>query len=400
VALCLWSAGHAQAQTAGVQVTQNAAVITSVGPAIVSPGSSIDIQGTGFSGTWFTTATVLFNGVPATSFTVISPTEIIAVLPTLPAGYVDATLTLSNGNGSVDGPAVVDPWNTGPPASPQPTRSPSPPATGITAAPQPTAPPRPAPMPPVTITGIQPDAAPAGTTLTVVGTGFSGPGYTVSGVTIGGVPAAFSVISPNQLQVVVPGIAPGATSVVVTTSNGTTTASSQPYPFTVTAGVSTEPAPPTITGFSPPVAAPGDPVTVIISGSADAPPVTTVLLGGAPVDYTIDSSGRITIIIPAGFPPGPVAVTVVFRGGGHTVTAPGVGLTISGGSSLNPPPPAPPAASGSGSFIDWLTHPTSLIQLLLELLSMIVLLGALIALLIVLVGRRRRQRQTAPSVVF
>lgn len=377
----------AAAQTAGVQIQQNDAVITSIGPATVGPGSSIDIQGTGFSGSWFTTSTVLFNGVPAISFTVVSPTEIIAVLPNIPAGWVNVSITLSNGNGSVYGPGVVDPWNTGPPP-PTPTAAPTSSATVPAATP--------APMPAVTITGLQPPSGPVGTTLTVAGSGFTGPGFSVSGVTVGGVPAAFSVISANELQAVVPNVAAGSAPVVVTISNGTTSVSSQPYPFTVTTGSVTNTTP-TITGFGPPTANPGDTVVVSGSGFQGGAAVTSVLIDGQTVPFTVISPSEIRITVPAGMAPGPVDVTVVFADGSHSVTQPGVRLTIAG-----PPSPAPPPAdsqTGIGGFVNWLLHPGSAVQVVLEFLSMIIVLGALTLLFVILVWRRRRQEH-APRVVL
>jgi hypothetical protein len=59
-----------------------APTITSFAPSVGQIGTSVVITGTNFSGTGFTTSAVRFNGVAATSFTVNSPTQITATVPT------------------------------------------------------------------------------------------------------------------------------------------------------------------------------------------------------------------------------------------------------------------------------------------------------------------------------
>jgi outer membrane protein assembly factor BamB len=70
---------------------------------------------------------------------------------------------------------------------------------------------------PPTITGFSPASGPAGTVVTITGTGFTG----ATKVTFGGVSAAFNVLSPTTIRTVVPPLAQSGV-VIVQTPGGST----------------------------------------------------------------------------------------------------------------------------------------------------------------------------------
>ena len=153
-----------------------APVITGMTP-ITGPesgGTPVTITGTGFTGS----TGVTFDGLPATSFVVVSDTEITAVSPAHVPGPVDVV---------VQNPA----GDSGP--------------FGFTYTPV------------ISIAGIAPNSGPTagGTSVTITGTCFTG----ATGVTFAGVAGtAFTVVDDTHITVTSPAHAAGAVDVVVTGS--------------------------------------------------------------------------------------------------------------------------------------------------------------------------------------
>jgi hypothetical protein len=144
------------------------------------------------TGTYFTDATkVSFNGTDQTALSVVSPTQITTTVPT---GATTGTITVTTPGGSGTSLASFT----------------------VTT-----------PLPLPTVTGFTPPSGPAGTTVTLTGTHFTG----TTAVAFSGTAASFTVNSATQITATVPA---GATTgkVTVTTSGGTATSATD---FTVTA---------------------------------------------------------------------------------------------------------------------------------------------------------------------
>jgi hypothetical protein len=161
-----------------------------------------------------------------------------------------------------------------------------------------------APSPVPTVTSLSENTGPpgGGTSVMVLGTGFT-PSSTVS---FGGTPApAVTYMSPEALTVTSPP-GTGTADVVVTTAGGSSATSSADQFFYGSA--------PTVTGVSPqsgPVAG-GTTVTVSGTGFTGA---TAVAFGGVPAaSFTVVSGSEIQVVAPAGTP-GTVDVEVVTPAG-------------------------------------------------------------------------------------
>lgn len=137
-------------------------------------GTAVTITGTGFNGA----SSVTFGGVPATSFTPVSDAQITAVAP------------------SAAGPGPADVVVTGPGG----------PSTVVTAFLYT----QPAPV----VASRTPASGPpeGGTLVTINGTGL----YGVTGVSFGGTPAGFTVLSDTQITATAPAHAVGTVDIVVT----------------------------------------------------------------------------------------------------------------------------------------------------------------------------------------
>jgi hypothetical protein len=172
--------------------------------------------------------------------------------------------------------------------------------------------PSPAPAPAPTISSFTPASGWPGTSVTVVGSGFTG----TSALSFNGTAATFTVISGSQLTATVPA---GATTgpISVTTAGGTT---SSPASFTVTS----QPAP-SITGVSPASAAVGSSVT--ISGSAFTGAVA-VTFNNTAAAFTVVSDSTISATVPSGALTGTISVTTP-AGSGSSPTTFGVLPTVS-----------------------------------------------------------------------
>jgi hypothetical protein len=221
-----------------------------------SPTSGPEDQMVTITGTNFTGATgVAFNGTATQDFTVYSATEIAAFVAP----------------GSTSGPiSVTTPFGTG--TSP----------TSFTVT----------PTPPV-ICCFQPTSGPAGTTVDIMGTFFTG----ATSVTFNGTPdPSFVVNSSTDITAHVPaGATTGTISVI--TPGGTDTGGT----FTVTAS------PPTINSFSPTSGQVG--TSVDIQGTSFTGATSVTFNGTADSGFVVNSSTDITAHVPAGVTSGPIAVT-------------------------------------------------------------------------------------------
>jgi len=235
-----------------------APVITSFNPTTASPGTMVTITGTNLTGV----TAVSFGGSPAGSFTVVSPTTITAVVNTGTSGNV--TVTAPAGTATLGG--FTYNWAA--------TR----------------------------ISSFTPSSGAPGTTVTIVGTGFSG----ASAVQFGGVVAAsFHLVSPDTIQAVVGTGSTGAIGIAGSWPTIYSTAN-----FAVTNPVST------ITSFSPGSATTNMTVAIIGTHLTGA---TGVSFGGtAAASFSVISDNEIDAVVGAG------------ATGNVVVTMPGGPLTLAG----------------------------------------------------------------------
>jgi hypothetical protein len=209
--------------------------ISSFTPTSGPVGASVDIQGTNLTGA----TSVKFNGAADPSFVVDSSTDITAHVPT---GATSGPISVTTPGGTAAG------------------------SSSFTV------------LPPPTISSFTPTNGPAGTNVTITGTGLTG----ATSVTFNGVAASYTVNSPTRITATVP---TGATSgpISVTAPGGSATSSGA---FTVT---------PTITSFTPTSGHAGATVTINGSGFAGA---TNVKLGGFTATFTVNSPTKITATVP------------------------------------------------------------------------------------------------------
>ncbi|MGH2807429.1 MAG: beta strand repeat-containing protein [Actinomycetota bacterium] len=228
-------------------VTPGAPTISSLTPSNGAVGSNVIITGTGFNGT----ITVRFDGVAA-PFTVNSPTQITATVPT---GATTGRVTVTTSNGTATSPADFTV-----------TRTP-------------------------TVSSFTPSSGPAGTSVTINGSNFT----SITSVTFNGVASTFTVNSSSRITATVP---TGATTgrIGVTNSAGTGTSSTH---FTVQT-------PPTISSFTPTFGRAGTPVVLTGTNFAGA---TGVSFDGEATTFTVDSATQITTVVPAGATTGRIVVT-------------------------------------------------------------------------------------------
>ncbi|HYH09727.1 MAG TPA: IPT/TIG domain-containing protein [Thermoanaerobaculia bacterium] len=289
----------------------------------VAGGTAVTITGFGFSGA----SNVTFGGAAATSFNVVSDTQITAITPAHAAGLVDVTVnaggnayTLTNGFRFLEPPPTI--------SSITPTFGPSTGNTAITingsgflpgievflggakatgvnvvSATQLTAVTTPGVAGTVNvivknsdgqsatrtngftyrgIATITPPSALSGTGVTMSGAGF------VAGatVTFGGTAATASVVNDTTITTTVPVHTPGLVDVVVTNPGGET--------FTYQNFRILPPAP-TIASFSPTSGLPGTSVTIT---GTDFEFVQEVRFNNVVASFTVDSTTQITAIVP------------------------------------------------------------------------------------------------------
>ena len=228
------------------------------------------------TGTDLTGATeVAFRNTAATSFTVVSATEVTAVSPARAAGTVDVTVTTPGGTSLT------------------------------TAADQFTYAARPA------VTAISPTAGPpaGGTTVTITGTDLTGATEVAFRNTAA---TSFTVVSATEVTAVSPARAAGTVDVTVTTPGGTslTTAADQ---FTYAAR-------PTVTAISPTAGPPAGGTTVTITGTDLTGATEVAFRTTAATSFTVVSATEVTAVSPARAA-GTVDVTVTTPGGTSLTTA-------------------------------------------------------------------------------
>jgi hypothetical protein len=237
-----------------------APTINSFSPMSGPVGTSVDIQGTNFTGA----TSVKFNGTSDPSFIVSSSTDITAHVPAeATTGPISVTtpggIATSSSSFTVIGPAP-------------------------------------------TIASFSPTGGPPGTNVSITGTDFTG----ATAVTFHGTAdPSFVVNSPSSITAHVP---IGATTgpIAVTTAGGTGSSSSS---FTVIA-------PPTITGFSPTSGHTGQQVTITGTNFTG---VTGVKLGTTAARFTLNSRTKITATVPS-IAPGVYKWSVATPGGTATST--------------------------------------------------------------------------------
>jgi hypothetical protein len=216
-------------------------------------GNTITVLGTGFTGA----TAVSFNGVAASSFTVVSDNAISVTTPTDSAGQVDIKVTTAGG---VSASSTSDQF------------------TFVT-------------PPPPHVSGLSTNSGgtSGGTVVLITGSSFTG----ATAVDFGSVAAAsFMINSDSQITAVAPAEAPGLVDVTVTTTEGVSSIT-QADQFTFNAVV------PTVTGVSPsagPLSG-GNSVTITGSGFLGA---TSVHFGITPAQsFTIVNDSTLTAVAPA-----------------------------------------------------------------------------------------------------
>ena len=240
------------ATSADVFTVVAAPVITSFAPTSGPVGTQVTITGSGFTGA----TQVAFNGTVATTFNVVSDTQITA---TVPAGATTGTITVSTPGGTATSP------------------------TNFTVVATPT------------ITSFTPASGPVGTSVVITGTNFTG----ATQVAFNGTAATFTVDSATQITATVPGGATTGT-ITVTAPGGTATSADV---FTVTVPV----AAPTIASFAPTSGPVGTSVVITGTGFTGA---TQVAFNGTPATvFNVDSDTQITATVPTGATTGTITVS-------------------------------------------------------------------------------------------
>ncbi|MFJ9847021.1 IPT/TIG domain-containing protein [Kitasatospora sp. NPDC101155] len=231
-------------------------VLASVSPVSGAAGSVVTLTGSGFTGA----TAVRFDAVAATSFTVVSATQITA---TVPAGSGTVQVTVTTPGGTSNGVAFTY-------------------------------------VPVPQLVSVVPTAGPTsgGSTVTLTGSGLSA----ATAVTFGSAPAAFTVVSDSDLVTTAPA-GSGTVQVTVTTPGGTSNSLTYTYI-----------APPVVTTIVPSQgpASGGNTVTLTGSGFTGATAVRFGIV--AATSFTVVSATQITATVPAGGP-GPSGVTVTTAGG-------------------------------------------------------------------------------------
>jgi sugar lactone lactonase YvrE len=211
--------------------------ITSFSPQSASTGTQVLIRGNGFTGS----SAVSFGGVAALSFTVNADTLVTARVATGASGVV----AISTPYGGASKAGFIF-------------------------------------LPPPTITSFTPTSAPAGATVTVTGTGFTG----TSTVKVGSVViASFTVVSDTQVTFIAPPTGAGAVS--ITTPNGTAIT---PQWFTVQN--------PGINSIAPTSAFTGTANQTLTVSGARFGPNAVIYWDSTALATTVVSSTQVTALIP------------------------------------------------------------------------------------------------------
>ncbi|KUL43849.1 cell shape-determining protein [Streptomyces sp. NRRL F-4489] len=264
-------------------------VLSSVAPSSGPPsgGTPVTLTGAGLSGA----TAVRFGSTPASSFTVVSDTQVTAVAP---AGSGTVQITVTTPGGTSNGLAYT--YATVP-----------------------------------AVSAVSPNQGPlsGGNTVTLTGSNFSG----ATAVTFGATPAtAFSVVSPTTISAVVPAGLPGPVQITVTGPGGTSSPGVTYFYVAVPVLNDVQPG-------SGPLAG-GNTVTLTGSHLLGA---TAVRFGStAASSFTVVSDTAITAVVPPGSTAGAVPVTVTTPGG----TGGGVSYLYLGAPVLSALSPAQGPLSG------------------------------------------------------
>jgi hypothetical protein len=229
--------------------------VTGVSPAGggSSGGSEISITGSGFTGA----SDVTFGPVPADDFQVVSDGLIFATAPSQAAGTVDVTVTTPSGTSST---GSADQFTY--------TASPAPAVTGLTPA-----------------TG----STDGGSTIVLLGSGFTGASAVNFGTTAA---TAFTVLSDDAIEATAPALAAGTVDVTVVTPSGTSSTSSADQ-FTATA-----PALPTVTGLSASSGSTAGGTVVTITGTGFSDAIDVTFGGIDATSFAVNSATQITAVAP------------------------------------------------------------------------------------------------------
>jgi len=338
------------ATLAGSYTYLGAPSISSLSPSsgTTAGGTTVTISGSNFIGV----ASVRFGNLAASSFAVVSASQIVAISPASTAGVVNLTITSPGGTatraytftasapsitdvepafGATSGGTAVVITGTnftgttavtfgGTNATSFTVNS----ATQITAI----APARVAgtvtlavvtpggtvntsftysALPSATTLSPTSGSTTGGTTVTITGTNFTG----ATAVRFGGTNAAsFTVVSSTQIRAVTPSRAAGPVTVDVITPGGTARASDV---FVFEASV------PTITSFTPSFGSTAGGTTLIITGTNFVGTSAVTIAGLAATSFTVNSATQITAVARAGTGAG--AITVTTAGGTATSAA-------------------------------------------------------------------------------
>lgn len=232
-------------------IYQGPAYLQSFSPAIATTGSTVIINGNNMANA----TNVLFGGVSASSFIILSPSSIAAVVAGGASGNI--TLVTPYGNNSISGFTFI-------------------PATT----------PR--------INSFAPAVAPAGATVTITGLNFVG----VTNVSFGGVSASsFTVNSPTSITATVGSGVTG--NVAVTTAGGTALLAG--FTFATT---------PLITSFFPTKGNPGTQVIIKGANFATTPSDHIVYFGAVKANVLSATANALTVQVPTGANFAPISVTV------------------------------------------------------------------------------------------
>jgi hypothetical protein len=257
-------------------------VITKIAPSagLAGGGTAVAITGSGFSGLSGASA-VRFGTANATSYVVVSATQITAVAPAGTAGSTVSVSVSTAGGTSVN--TSADDYSYGPP----------------------------------TVTGLDPGAGPVvgGNQVVIMGTGFTGL-TGASAVKFGASNAAtYTVDSPTQITALAPlGVGGGSVDVRVTNPAGTSANTlNDNYSY----------GPPAVTGLDPGAGRTTGGNKVIIKGTG-----FSGLTGSSAVkfgtvnatSYVINSATQITAVAPAGTARSTVNVSVTSAAGKSTNT--------------------------------------------------------------------------------
>jgi len=174
-----WQTRIGSFQLPGCSAVQAAPAVSGFSPTSGSPGTSVTVSGSGFTGA----SSVTFNGT-ASTFSVNSDSQVTA---TVPAGATSGPIavTTAAGTGTSSGSFTV---------------------TAAAAAP--------------TITSISPTSGPVGTVVAITGSNLTG----ATSVKFGGVSASFTIASATRIDATVPSGARTG-SITVTTPGGSATSS-------------------------------------------------------------------------------------------------------------------------------------------------------------------------------